>query len=346
MKTYIISDIHFSKTKNIKCITDPMDEFIEILKCDGGIKRLVISGDFFDHVFNTGDKEYLIAINYLQKLSGLCDEMVCLYGTQSHDRSNYDPILPFLPAHVRFVNKVCEFKSSISDENMLLIPEEYPDDFVSYYKDFIGVSDNKYSMVIGHGNIIGAKMNDYVTIDNGRLGGKAFNKDDLGRVAKEVFFGHIHLRQNLLDNVQYVGSMNKTGFGEEVEKKGYWIFDTEIGYKEFFQLSSVHEFKDVTVEQFKGMVGVELEGTEYRVLYTEDISDSDMCFIKDAGVKIKRSDKTAKELLKETNQSKLKYESMDVGMNLKEQLLLAYDADKKNNKKIKEHIVEEINSNF
>jgi hypothetical protein len=346
MKTYIISDIHFSKTKNIKCITDPMDEFIEILSADKDIKRLVVSGDYFDHIFNTGDEEYMIAINYLQKLTGLCDEMICLYGTQSHDRSNYDPILPFLPNHVQFVNTACEYKSKISNETMLLIPEEYPKDFVEYYKEFIDVDENKYSMVIGHGNIIGAKMNDYITIDNGRLGGKAFNRHDLGRIANEVFFGHIHLRQNLLDNVQYVGSMNKTGFGEEKETKGYWIFDTEANYKEFFELKSVHEFKDIGVEEYKTMNEEQLKNAVFRVLYTVDTSESDLQLIKDAGVKSKRSDKTARELSDESNQSKLKYESMDANMDLKSQLLIAYEADKKNNKKIKEKIIEEINNNF
>jgi hypothetical protein len=189
-------------------------------------------------------------------------------------------------------------------------------------------------------------MNDYITIDNGRLGGKAFNRHDLGRIANEVFFGHIHLRQNLLDNVQYVGSMNKTGFGEEKETKGYWIFDTEANYKEFFELKSVHEFKDIGVEEYKTMNEEQLKNAVFRVLYTVDTSESDLQLIKDAGVKSKRSDKTARELSDESNQSKLKYESMDANMDLKSQLLIAYEADKKNNKKIKEKIIEEINNNF
>lgn len=346
MKNYIISDIHFSKTKKLKCITDPMDEFINILKQDSGIKRLIISGDFFDHIFNTGDEEYMVAINYLKVLTGLCDEMICLYGTQSHDRSNYDPILPFLPSHVQFVNKVSIYESKIADETILLIPEEYPKDFVEYYKEYIDVDEDTYSMVIGHGNIIGAKMNDYITIDNGRLGDKAFNRHDLGRLAKEVFFGHIHLRQNLLDNVQYVGSMNKTGFGEETEQKGYWVFDVENGHKQFHVLKTVHEFKDIDLNTYKDMVDDVRELATYRVLYSEDATDEDLEFIKTCGVKSKRSDKTAKELLNDSALSKLKYESMDAGMDMKSQLMLAFEADKKNNKKIKEKILEEINMHF
>ena len=89
-----------------------------------------------------------------------------------------------------------------------------------------------------------------------------------------------------------------------------------------------------------------LKNAVFRVLYTVDTSESDLQLIKDAGVKSKRSDKTARELSDESNQSKLKYESMDANMDLKSQLLIAYEADKKNNKKIKEKIIEEINNNF
>ena len=308
-----------------------MDEFIGIMRDDDEKKRLIISGDYFDHVFNTGDEEYIIALKYLRKLTELCDEMICLYGTQSHDRSNYDPILSFLPGHVKFVNRVGVYKSAISDENILLIPEEYPNDFAEYYKQYIDVKENTYSMVIGHGNIDGAKMNEYITIDNARLGGKSFNRDDLSAIANEVFFGHIHLRQNLRDNVQYVGSMNKTGFGEEGEIKGFWIFDTEKNEKEFIELKSVHEFKDISVAEFKLLDDVDLGlvNKEYRVLYTAETEEKDLEFVKKSGVKIKRSDKTARELCEESNQSKLKYESMDAGMDLKAQLLVAYEADKK-----------------
>ena len=41
--------------------------------------------------------------------------MVILYGTQSHDRSNFIPILEFLPEHVHFVDKVSVFESKINN---------------------------------------------------------------------------------------------------------------------------------------------------------------------------------------------------------------------------------------
>jgi DNA repair exonuclease SbcCD nuclease subunit len=202
MNNYIISDIHFSKTKVLKSISDPMDEFISILRADDEDKRVIISGDYFDQHFDNSDLAYKVAAQYLKNICDLALETIILYGTKSHDRSNYEPILPFLNENVHFFDKVGAFTSKIDNTKFLLIPEEYPEDFSDYYSDHIMADENAYDVVIGHGNIVGAKMNEYVKSDNNKRGGRAFNKEDLGKIAKEVFFGHIHLRQNLLDNVQ------------------------------------------------------------------------------------------------------------------------------------------------
>ena len=342
MDTFIISDIHFSRTKDLNCIIDPMNEFIEVINNHAGSKRIIFGGDYFDHVFNNGDSEYKVALEYLKTIFSIGDEVIVLYGTQSHDRSNYDPIIPFLPDNVHFCNKAEVFVSENSGEKILLLPEEYPVDFAEYYKEFFGVGDGTFDLVIGHGNIIGAKMNKYVSIDNNKLGNKAFNKEDLSRVGKEVFFGHIHLRQNLLPNVQYIGSMNKTGFGEEDETKGYWFVNSVKGVKEFRELKSVHEFVDVRVADI-AVVG-ESEGARnhYRILIDDATSVAEMELIKNKGLKTKRTDVSAREVQRLRNKSKLKYENMDTKSSIKEQFEVALSADKKNNKKIKAMVEDEL----
>lgn len=344
MKNYIISDIHFSKTKEFRAVADPMEEFIAKVKLDMSEKRIIIGGDYFDHLFSTGDVEYKKAIGYLREMMGMCDEMIILYGTQSHDRSNYVPILEFLPNHVHFVDKAEMYKSKLNGDKILLLPEEYPSDFAEYYKKFFEVDDGEYDLLIGHGNILGAKMNDYVTIDNRRLGNRTFNKKDLSRVSKQTFFGHIHLRQELMPNVDYIGSMNKTGFGEENEVKGYWTWEGDSEEKEFFELVSVWDFVDVRWEEFQN-IEVDSESkavVNYRILIDAETSEAVKKEIRALGLKMKREDKTASELVEEANESKLKYENLDIKGGLREQYMIAYEADIKNTKKVKKYIINEL----
>lgn len=347
MDNYIISDIHFSKTKGLGCIADPMEEFIDILKIDKNEKRVIIGGDYFDQYFDTSDIEYIEAIKYLKQLAENCDELVILYGTTSHDRSNYAPILPLLPSHVSFFKTIGVFNSKLNSDRFLMIPEEYPEDFAEYYKDYVH-GEGGYDLVIGHGNIDGAQMNKYIKIDNNRLGGRTFNKDDLGNLADEVFFGHIHLRQELRENVQYIGSMNKTGFGEEDEIKGFWVYNSEHKKKEFRPLLMVHEFKDITIGEYDMVDKHTCSGApiNYRILTTAETSEDEKAKIKKIGVKTKRVDKTVAELLRESDESKLKYEGMAEASSLREQFMIAFEADKKNNKSVKQKILVEIKSRF
>jgi|JYMV01.1.fsa_nt_gi UDP-2,3-diacylglucosamine pyrophosphatase LpxH len=342
MNNYIISDIHFSKTKVLKSISDPMDEFISILRADDEDKRVIISGDYFDQHFDNSDLAYKVAAQYLKNICDLALETIILYGTKSHDRSNYEPILPFLNENVHFFDKVGAFTSKIDNTKFLLIPEEYPEDFSDYYSDHIMADENAYDVVIGHGNIVGAKMNEYVKIDNNKLGGRAFNKEDLGKIAKEVFFGHIHLRQNLLDNVQYVGSMNKTGFGEMEEKKGFWKFNTFEGTKEFFALGSVHEYKDIP---YKDKDSIDMENKHlFRVVVDNEVDEETLDFIKKNKLKVKNVDKTARQDKELKAESKLKYENLDESASIKEQLNIALESDTRSSKELKKVISAEIQS--
>ena len=345
MINYIISDIHFSKTKNLTSITNPMDEFISAVKSDSGAKRVIISGDFFDHQFHNSDPEYKVAVKYLKSISDICDEMIVLYGTKSHDRSNYEPILPFFEEHVHFFNVLEVFESTVDGTKFLLIPEEYPDNFSEYYKDLIMVDENEYDYVIGHGNIIGAKMNEYVKIDNFRLGKRAFNKEDLGKIAHEVFFGHIHLRQNLLENVQYVGSMNKTGFGEMAETKGYWVFDHVNNKKEYVVLESVHSYNDVHYSE-KESIDFTSDSVHVRIVIDAEVDEETLDFARQHGVKVKDSGRNAKAMAGLKSNSNLKYENLDESMAMIDQIKMAMNADSKISKVLKESILVEIDKYF
>lgn len=346
MINYIISDIHFSKTKNFKSISDPMEEFIEILRNDTETKRAIISGDYFDHAFNTSDPEYKRSIQYLSEICALSDEVLVLYGTQSHDRNNYTPIIPFLPDHVHFFKNVGVFNSNINSDKILMIPEEYPDDFVAYYADYFNVDNNFYDIVIGHGMITGAKLNEYIKVDNVKIGDRTFNPKDLSSIGSQVFFGHVHLRQNLADNVCYVGSMNKVAFGEEQEVKGYLTYDGAA--VTFNEIKSVHQYSDVFLSDYKSLVNdnYDFDNHHFRILIDQNTPLEDLAYIKLAGLKSKRADKKTKELSIEADLNKLKYESLQKDMELKDQFIIAFEADSKNNKKVKEKILIEINSNL
>jgi len=350
MLNFIISDIHFSKTKRLECISDPMREFIEILSDNTDIKkRAIISGDYFDHGFSLGDYAYKVAISYLKEIFDLCDEVLILYGTTSHDRENYVPILKFIPSHVHFFNKIEMYTSKIDGFKFLMVPEEYPDEFSNYYSEHIN-QDMNYDLIIGHGNIDGAKMNKYVKVDNTRLGGRSFNKNDLGSIAQEVFFGHIHLRQNLLDNVQYVGSMNKTGFGEEEEVKGYWSFVTDnksmkVLNKKFHELKLVHDFVDIKSDLIQDIDFDKIDKREIRMVYNESSSDSDIDYAKSNGIKVKM-DKKASLLRDEKSISNLKYENIVHDMKMGDKFSEALIADQKISKNLRLYIEEEIKNKF
>jgi hypothetical protein len=104
----------------------------------------------------------------------------------------------------------------------------------------------------------------------------------------------------------------------------------------------------VFLSDYKSLVNdnYDFDNHHFRILIDQNTPLEDLAYIKLAGLKSKRADKKTKELSIEADLNKLKYESLQKDMELKDQFIIAFEADSKNNKKVKEKILIEINSNL
>lgn len=83
------------------------------------------------------------------------------------------------------------------------------------------------NLVVGHGVIGGAKL------DNGMIpkgNGVTFTQAKLSGFYSLVRFGHYHLRQELTDRVEYVGSPSPVNFGERDIAKGVEIIEFDPSF--------------------------------------------------------------------------------------------------------------------
>ena len=211
------ADIHLS-ANHFKYLEKPFEFFKNTVK---EIRPLitVLSGDIFDTRVNADEDIYHYTINSILEITQYSKYVIVLDGTYSHDYNTLD----ILKTYSKFIKNLFFIKTktilNINNLKILCLPEEYPDDKITFYSD---IFNDKYDYVFGHGDIEGALL--HSGADNTMLKGFKFNKEKLSSLGKYVIFGHYHKHQFLTDNLLYIGSLGRFKFGEE-EDKGFIKID-------------------------------------------------------------------------------------------------------------------------
>lgn len=236
-KGIVIADIH-SVSVDIPSYENEMGCLLENIRSIKDLDFMVICGDYFDKKMYLNDKKAELAIKYLREIIEICiDKKIKLrvvYGTRSHEEDQYKILYSYSCEYVRFIEKV-ESEALFDDLFVLYIPEEFVENKVEYYKEYLydGV---QYDYIFGHGVIrdVMKKAANNIEASNRYKKVPTFNYGELSNnCSGYTYFGHYHVRTNLHDKVFYVGSYDRLAFddGDTGLPKGFYV--TEVNDKEY-----------------------------------------------------------------------------------------------------------------
>ena len=236
-KGIVIADIH-SVVVDIPSYENEMGFLLENIRSIKDLDFIVICGDYFDKKMYLNDKKAEWAIKYLREIIEIgIDKKIKLrvvYGTRSHEEDQYKILYSYSCEYVRFIEKV-ESEALFDDLFVLYIPEEFVENKVEYYKEYLydGV---QYDYIFGHGVIrdVMKKAANNIEASNRYKKVPTFNYGELSNnCSGYTYFGHYHVRTNLHDKVFYVGSYDRLAFddGDTGLPKGFYV--TEVNDKEY-----------------------------------------------------------------------------------------------------------------
>lgn len=251
MKGILLPDLHWGAT-NPKQFRQELDEciFTKIKELDE-LDFIIFLGDFWD------SKQYLSSDTTSYGLCFIQDiieatqpfntEIVMIEGTKTHDALQTafcHKIFHDIDGVSRFnaYSKVTELTNFCGKQcNVLLIPEEYILDQDAYYEEYF---QKRYDFIFGHGmvdKIWYAKRNkDSQSSISKYMSAPVFGVDELLKVGRYVYFGHIHSRLSYGDKnrFKYGGPVTSWEFGKN-ETPGYYLIDynenTGSIYEEFIE---------------------------------------------------------------------------------------------------------------
>ncbi len=224
MKIAIITDQHFGCRKNSKLFHDYFlkfynDVFFPALE-EEGIDTVIDMGDTFDSRKGidfsalTWAKE-----NYFDRLKDMGITVHTIVGNHTAYYKNTNEINAVDLLLREYDNvKVYSETSSILVDNLsiLLVPWINPEN----QKQTLGLINRSSSPVcMGHLELQGYKVNDYVIMDHG-LDDQPFKKFD------KVYSGHYHTRSNQ-NNIYYLGNPYEIYWNDHADTRGFHFFDTE-----------------------------------------------------------------------------------------------------------------------
>ena len=225
----VIADIHFGAIRPEQLYTELKESFLDFIK-DKYLDMIVIAGDFFNSIISLNSQSALKAFKFMRELVEICEKNEIKYvriieGTLSHDN------LQILNFQNYESNKKVDFKviTTVREEslsnglNILYLPEEYMEDPISYYKDYICKPSKYYDFIFGHGMF---KETSFVKDDSESMISKApiWDSKFLSSICRgPIFFGHIHTSQIIRKHIYYTGSFSRWVYGQE-EDKGFYIF--------------------------------------------------------------------------------------------------------------------------
>ena len=231
----IIADIHFGAFDAKRMIFELQTQFLEKLEKLPILDSIIIAGDLYDHKLSLNSIHAKISIKFIERLVMIArdksSKIRIIKGTESHDNKQLDLLSTIISMNddvdARVIATV-EEEMLFDDCKVLYIPEEYIDQS-TYYKDYF---NKKYDMIIGHGMF---KELSFSKKQDGEINhpkAPIFNSTEISELCNgPVFFGHIHIRQNIKDNIFYVGSFSRWCYGEEDDKGFYICAHSRKGFK-------------------------------------------------------------------------------------------------------------------
>ena len=224
MKIAIITDQHFGCRKNSKLFHDYFlrfyeDVFFPTLEKEG-ITTIVDMGDTFDSRKGidfcalTWAKE-----NYYNRLQKMGIEIHSIVGNHTAYYKNTNDINAINLLLREYSNvKIYSETTPIEIDNLsiLLVPWINPE---NEKKTMAMIEQSRSPVVMGHLELHGFKVNDYVVMEHGT------NIDPFAKFDK-VYSGHFHTRSSQ-NNIHYLGSPYEMYWNDWNDTRGFHLFDTE-----------------------------------------------------------------------------------------------------------------------
>ena len=270
-----IADIHIGK-ENPEDLRKELNEgFLKYLDEEAAnLDMIVIAGDYFDRIIRFNEPAGILALEVMDSLLNLAIEhnilLRVVQGTKSHENNQlqvfegYEESYPHVFKIIRKVMKeTIKLGSLDTDYQVLYLPEEYPTDPESYYKDFF---TGTYDFIYGHGmtDIVGFTFSDWQDeSENIQLGTPVHKVDQLMALSKgPIIFGHIHNKKNYKDKFYYTGSYGRYAFDSQ-EPKGFLVTladpaDTSSYTVEFHENKLAKEYGIIEVDSLPLSEGEDL----------------------------------------------------------------------------------------
>ena len=224
MKIAIITDQHFGCRKNSKLFHDYFlrfyeDVFFPTLEKEG-ITTIVDMGDTFDSRKGidfcalTWAKE-----NYYNRLQKMGIEIHSIVGNHTAYYKNTNDINAINLLLREYANvKIYSETTPIEIDNLsiLLVPWINPE---NEKKTMAMIEQSRSPVVMGHLELHGFKVNDYVVMEHGT------NIDPFAKFDR-VYSGHFHTRSSQ-NNIHYLGSPYEMYWNDWNDTRGFHLFDTE-----------------------------------------------------------------------------------------------------------------------
>lgn len=277
-----IADIHFGKKSDSKLFNDLNNNFVNeipnIIKEYDHLDMLVIEGDLFDRVIKMSEPSSSYVIKFIEELCEISKQynfyLRLIKGTKGHD---YNQLVNFNHLEIKYpLFKIFHTVDSEDVEigdyiyKILYLPEEYPEDYKTYYKNFIN-KKCKYDFIFGHG------MMDFVAFSGDEEIKKKITRnesihsvDTLDNICEYfTIFGHIHDFKNYKDKdkIMYVGSFERFSFKDQ-EDKGFLLtrVDPETNETEvlFYENPNASIYKIIDISKYN------FKNTEEKVAFIEN----------------------------------------------------------------------------
>lgn len=223
MRFIHFSDLHASRDRKKYCL-EALDKIIEKVK-EEKIPYVLFSGDFWDStITNTEASGFCEYIDAVKKLSDIT-KLIIIAGTPFHEPEGSVEVFKTAGATVITRTQLLSF----DDIDILCIPEPRKSTFFSGTVEETNArinqhleetfrtykKRNKPFVVMFHGEIIGAKLQNGVEISS--LISKTAISPSLMKECNADYYacGHIHEPSEVFKNCHYAGSCYPINFGEE-----------------------------------------------------------------------------------------------------------------------------------
>jgi len=277
MKRIIVADLHFSVYSAGK-IKEGLPEKLFYLKrtftniCDyameNNIKTIDILGDIYHNKFLIYSLAQSVFLNIIRSYPNLTFN--CLQGNHDISSKGDNPTSCLLG--LKYEPNVNVYMEPYQDKENDILYVPYFNGMAEYIKE------NTARTLYSHFGLNEAMVNSGLSIRTD------IKLSDLKGKYKNVFLGHYHLPQEIIDKgikCFYAGSIIQLTKGEKNEIKRFLIFDTEtdkvesvptVGYKKLYEFVITNENKNEMLREAKKLKNSD-EESEINIVIKEDMDD-------------------------------------------------------------------------